>query len=36
MKRFTHWKAIAIIAIFTLLAVLQPVATYACGSHGGC
>jgi hypothetical protein len=37
MKRFNHWKTIAIIAIFTLLVALQPVATYACGGgHGGC
>ena len=38
MKRFTHWKAIAIVAIFTLLVALQPAITYACGSggHGGC
>ena len=36
MKRFTNWKTIAIVAIFTLLVAAQPAVTYASGIHGGC
>lgn len=36
MKRFNHWKTIAIVAVFGLLVALQPVVTRACASYGGC
>ena len=40
MQQVNKWKSIAIAVGFTLmialLVTLQPVAAYACGTHGGC
>ena len=41
MKRFAHWKSLALATLVSLLIALQPVITFAAscdvaGAHGGC